>query len=868
MPTPSPDQPTLLIVDDDDAVRSTLGKIFSGDHEVLFASDGAEALHLLEREGARPHLILLDIRMPGPDGYEVCARIQDHPELALVPVVFVTALDSDHDRQRALEVGGSGYVSKPFEPEELRAEVGSILEASEGWGDLAATADGPRSEGEAATSDREEAPVWERLTPAGFEAFKERVAANRELDEEQRARLAEIGPQELYELGPALTMSDEQLARHLARHLELEFVPRILADDVALGRLPRAFCRNHLTLPRTDGSAVAANPFDPHLLDALHRSLWKHRKPTLALAPRSRIVEVFERRPSSDTASDGVERILRLDRAQEEGASEAQRRASELLRSAIVEQASDVHLEPKEDHSLVRFRVDGEMEDVRTLSLEDTARIVSRLKALADMDIAERRKPQDGAVRATLGERGFKLRLATSSTPAGESLVIRILEPDADPVPLDALGMTEEQAHAVREAAARSQGTILVVGPTGSGKSTTVFTVLSSIDAERRSLLTVEDPVEYTIPKAKQQQVNERAGLDFESLLKSAMRQDPDILFLGEVRDAFSANSVLDFASSGHLTISTLHAANAATAVFRLERLGVKRGAMAEALSLVVAQKLLRVLCPECKEESAPTEEERTLLARFTADVPERVARPRGCPSCRDTGYQGRTGVYEVLDFDHTLVRMVREGDSVAELRRHAADRGDLLISDHAIRKVRDLQVALEDAATQVLLEDRERKDQPRGGEAHQVEEADSGPDVIVEEEGGQNQNAGADAGKTSATVLVVEDEAVTRRLLMGILEEGGYEVVSASDGVEALMRLGEGDVDAVVSDMSMPNMDGETLLDMISEKGLNVPVLLVTGSVSEEQEALLLGKGAEDFLEKPVRGDVLLARLRKVLAR
>ena len=276
--------------------------------------------------------------------------------------------------------------------------------------------------------------------------------------------------------------------------------------------------------------------------------------------------------------------------------------ADSIVEKAVTQRASDIHLEPKATQSVVRFRIDGEMQEMFTMKKKLGAQVISRFKALAGLDIAERRRPQDGAVESTIDGRTFKMRLATTSTPDGECLIIRLLEPEARVKMLQELGMNEEQTRILEGLATRDHGLILIVGPTGSGKTTTIYSVLGNIDCQTRSLISVEDPVEYRIPFANQQQVNEKAGITYESLLRSVMRQDPDIMYQGEVRDNYSAKMAMDFASTGHLTITSMHTANATTAIFRLERLGISRAIMADSIICVVAQRLIKKLCIHCKK--------------------------------------------------------------------------------------------------------------------------------------------------------------------------------------------------------------------------------------------------------------------------
>ncbi len=609
-------RPRLLVVDDDKVVRRSLKGIVGGMYEMLEAEGGEEALRLLEDDRTRPDLILLDVRMPGMDGYEVCAKIQERDDLAYIPVIFVTSLGSEEDRKKAFALGGAAYVHKPFEGDAILEEVARQLETQGTWRSLRA-------------SGRRSRP-W--LLPSTFVAFKQYLEAQRNASRTQAAACDAVRPLDVYELGGILRLPNDQLARYMSHFLGLPYANRFYAEDVGLGVLPKAFCESNLVLPLRDRTIVLSNPFDGELMHTLDQTLWHAAETKIALAEPERIRLLLEEPSEGILGPIGVgfrTISLEAERQEDVGETDALTLVGDVLREAVQERASDVHIEPKEHGALIRFRIDGDMQDIRTIGSSHVAKMLSRLKALAGMDIAERRKPQDGALMASLKDRRYKLRLATSSTTGGETIVIRILDPDAEARPLEELGMTDAQSSLVRELASRSQGTILVVGPTGSGKSTTIFTLLTTVDGQTRSIMSVEDPVEYRIPYANQQQVNQRAGVTFEALLKSAVRQDPDILFLGEVRDPFSARAVLEFASSGHLTISSLHSSNATTAIFRLERLGIERGAMADSIAAVVAQKLLKKLCTECKRVEETTAKEAELLRRFTTDVPETLGVPR-----------------------------------------------------------------------------------------------------------------------------------------------------------------------------------------------------------------------------------------------
>ncbi|MEJ2568862.1 MAG: ATPase, T2SS/T4P/T4SS family, partial [candidate division WOR-3 bacterium] len=434
-------------------------------------------------------------------------------------------------------------------------------------------------------------------------------------------------------------------------------------------------------------------------------------------------------------------------------------------------------IEPKKDESIVRFRIDGDMIDHVSIKKKTSQMVISRLKLLAGLDIAERRRPQDGSFAREIAGGVYNFRLATTSTPNGESVVIRILKPYAKPKNLTELGMTDKQAITLTNSGNQHYGMILVVGGTGSGKTTTVYSLLSQIDAETRSLMSVEDPVEYRIPSANQQQVNEKAGINFDDLLKSSV------------------------------SISTLHTSNATSAIFRLERLGVTRLQMSESLLCIVAQKLIKKPCQACSKIVHISEEQKRLLEPFTADIPKRVLKVMGCPKCNNTGYYGREGVYEVLKFDEQIIEEIRRGTSISQIRHLFKEKGYYLLADHAIEKIRNLIFTPEDVYKKVLVEE----STPKKAEKSTPDEK-SVPEEKKEPLIGETAES-KDKGKT---ILVVEDDDDSRNLISRFLTNAGYIVTLAEDGAAALLDIGKQDFDLIISDVNMPNLGGFPLMSII----------------------------------------------------
>ncbi len=785
-------RPLIVSVEDDASMRALLERILvNGGYEVRPFADGDSALEWLKT--GRPDLILTDVMMPGATGYEFCAKLQADPELALIPVIFLTALDTAQDKARALAAGGVDHLTKPIVKKTLLEIIAKHAGTKRQW-----------------------AGLKEGLVAAAWAPDARRPAF-------ATARLA-------------------------AESAGLPYLANINPETIRLGVLPAPFCRKNQVIAISDekGPAfVVGDAFNRELFGLLGRYAADGAAPRIIVTEPANIALLLKR-PDQER----LKTRLGSDR-EEVPIAEI---AGHLLDSAVYERASDIHIEPKADGTVVRFRIDGDLREVHRLKTQTGLQLITRFKAQGRLDIADRRKPQDGSMELEIDGRAFILRLATTCTPAGESLILRLLEPWVKPKPLEELGMSPQQVKHMVEFAHRNHGLIVIAGPTGSGKTTTIYSLLQHIDCRKRSLISVEDPVEYRIPSANQQQVDEKAGLTFEALLKSSLRQDPDILFLGEMRDPFSAKMAIDFASTGHLTISSVHTTNATTAIFRLERIGVTRGAMADSILGVIAQKLLKRLCPHCKKTGPATEEERAWFAPFTDDVPAVLARPVGCVKCGGTGFLGREGIYEIVKFYPEISDMIRRDVPISQIRDFARERGDILIVDHAIEKVRALLFDGRNVYENVLLEESEYRKAPKAAPPISPKAPSKPPAIIM------------DSGPGTAKILVAEDDADTRALIARVLENQGYAVTTAADGIEALARLGEGAFDLILSDVNMPNLDGLKLMELKEQKSIATPVIFFTAE--EEGEARALALGAEDYIKKPVAKDVIVARVRRALER
>ncbi|HKE40556.1 MAG TPA: type II secretion system ATPase GspE [Casimicrobiaceae bacterium] len=347
-----------------------------------------------------------------------------------------------------------------------------------------------------------------------------------------------------------------------------------------------------------------------------------------------------------------------------------------LLLQALRERASDIHFEPYEARSVVRFRIDGELRDVIEPPRALHAALVSRLKVMASLDIAEKRLPQDGRMALKLGDKSVDVRVSTLPTGPGERVVLRLLDKDAARLDLAALGMSEATLDTVDRLIREPHGIVLVTGPTGSGKTTTLYAAMSRLPRGVLNIMTVEDPIEFALDGVGQTQVNPRIELSFARSLRSILRQDPDIIMIGEIRDLETAQIAVQASLTGHLVLATLHTNDAASAVTRLADMGIEPYLLASSLLGVLAQRLVRCLCPECRQAEAPTAGEGALLSKLALPTSQRLYRPEGCAACGQSGYKGRTGIYELILIDETMRRLIHDRAGEPALREACARAG------------------------------------------------------------------------------------------------------------------------------------------------------------------------------------------------
>ena len=499
-------------------------------------------------------------------------------------------------------------------------------------------------------------------------------------------------------------LSETQLVAALASQVGMEFVDLddFNVDRAAVTTVPASLCRRHTVLPvafRGGALLVAmADPGNVMAVDDLRSVSGMQVKPVVAVYDNLlRAIDRYCR--ADDEIEDLAESFEEVETDETDlsnlgniGEDDAPivRYVNLLVTQAISDRASDIHVEPGEKDLLVRVRIDGVLHEVQRSPKQIQSGVISRIKIMSDIDIAERRKPQDGRMSVNHNGRKIDLRVATLPTVWGEKVVMRILDNSTASLDLRDLSFLDDNFAIYQESYTKPYGMILVTGPTGSGKSTTLYATLNAVARPEINVITVEDPVEYRLPGINQVQVNPKAGLTFASALRSILRSDPDVVLLGEIRDHETAQIAIEAALTGHLVLSTLHTNDAPSAITRLIEMGIEPFLVGSALDAVVAQRLARKLCDKCKEPYQPTPEE-LLGARFPwlegEPIPE-LFRPVGCPTCSKTGYRGRIALHEVMAITEDIERHAVAHSSAADIAATARQQGMITLREDGWRKV------------------------------------------------------------------------------------------------------------------------------------------------------------------------------------
>lgn len=534
------------------------------------------------------------------------------------------------------------------------------------------------------------------------------------LTEEQLEQALTVHRERGIKLGDALIqlkfLRTEDILKALSVQLGFPYENKINIEDIPtdlISELPINYAKKNEVLPlRKEGTAIVvaiANPSDYFIIDDLRVIFSTEIKPVIASsyeiinainAAYNRTTETGEEAMNeldesmTEIDSDFNEPVDLLDASDE---APIIRLVNSLLFRAVKQKASDIHIEPFEKELVVRFRIDGVLYDVMHPPKRAQSSITSRVKIMAGLNIAEKRLPQDGRIRIKIAGKDIDIRVSTIPAAFGESVVMRLLDKSSVLLELDILGLWGRNLELINELIHRRNGILLVTGPTGSGKTTTLYAALSKINSKELKIITIEDPIEYQLTGVNQVQVNPKIELTFATGLRSFLRQDPDVIMVGEIRDRETAEIAIQASLTGHLVISTLHTNDAPSSITRLIDMGVEPFLVSSSLIGIVAQRLVRTVCKDCAKKYIPTEEELSEIGVTSKDLGGRqIYKPVGCPICMETGYSGRTGIHEFMVMNDDIRQKIMQGADASTIRKVAIDFGMISLRDDAARKVMD----------------------------------------------------------------------------------------------------------------------------------------------------------------------------------
>jgi type IV pilus assembly protein PilB len=626
---------------------------------------------------------------------------------------------------------------------------------------------------------------------------------------------------------------------------EVADLEHAVSSELAVRLVPERIARRYFVVPlQVDNRTLTYATSQPFNAEAERDVAFAcGRRTHIVVATRSAVLEALDRCYPKLRELDVLANRLRSEKAVVENLDQGDGTKSEsvvidlcnhLIGRAVEVGASDVHVECGSTGTLVRYRICGVLEPVLTLPADVSQPIRNRFKIMARADIAVRHKPQDGAFRLKVNGRPIDVRLSSLPTVDGEKLVMRVIDSHSPLQTLDRLGYDPETLARLERALSRPDGLVLVTGPTGSGKTTALYAALGHLRTGRTNIVSVEDPVERTVPGVTQIPVNARAGNTFPAVLRSLLRQDPNVIMVGEVRDAEVAQIVGQAAYTGHLVLTSMHTVDTATAITRLTNLGLEPFKIAECLSAVLAQRLLRSLCPYCKKVNNEFEAHRLGAEHHLAAVPASAG--PGCEHCKHTGYGGRVPIAELLTPSDELRDAIVRGATAHEIRAAMRASGTPNMRDHAMRLVADGVTSI-DEVNRVLAED--------------VDDAQA-------------------TNRTRSRVLITDDEPITRMLVKLLLERENFEVLEASNGKQAVDIATRERPDLMIIDLNMPEMDGYEAIARLRRDitMATLPIMVLTSEEGPGVENRVLELGADDYIIKPFDPAVLLSRVHGVFRR
>jgi len=696
-------------------------------------------------------------------------------------------------------------------------------------------------------------------------------------------------------------VGEAELLAAMSARCRLPIADLTTANSYTRDALPEALARRYsvIAIKVTDSlmEVATGNPFDVGAEQSLAFATGREVRMALAAPPRilDKIDELY-----GVPVGEGVSKLIAgmddldvqniedtpVDADEELAAQEALSRpiiklVDVLLADGITSRASDIHIESSESAVVVRYRIDGVLRQAMTIPRKAGIPLISRIKIISGLDIADRLRPQDGRARVAVNGKPVDLRISTLPATHGEKVVIRILDTQQTMLELSTLGMHEDDQQLIRDLLNHKEGVILCTGPTGSGKTTTLYACIREILAEGINIVTVEDPVEYRLGKnIVQVQVNEKQGLTFSTALRSILRQDPDVVLVGEIRDIETSQIAIQASLTGHLVLSTLHTNDAPNTVTRLVDMGMEPFKLGAALRGVIAQRLMRRLCPHCR---AP-QDVASIPPRIKPYLPAGAAlyRGTGCSQCSQTGYHGRFSIVEILVVSPEIERLVGSSATAEQIGRAARAEGMRTLFECGLRHVLEGKSSIEELLRVADVPNIRGArpaatfDGPAGvaapgahvpfaPPAPRPEQLLEGIELVDDSHSGEHAVAAP-----RATVLLVEDEDTLRRVMRDLLEQEGYAVCEARDGAEALEQVDRFAPDVVLLDLNLPNVDGYTVLAQLRSRPAtrNLPVLVLSARGDEDNEVRVLRLGATDFLTKPFRPRALSARVEATLSR
>jgi type IV pilus assembly protein PilB len=726
-------------------------------------------------------------------------------------------------------------------------------------------------------------------TSRGRKRIGECLIEARLIDQETLSKALEIQKSQKKKIGQILiemgVADDVTIAKALAGQLKIPFVrleKKTISEEV-IKLVPAELAENYLLIPieLQDKKLVVAmaNPLEFNALDDLR--FVTHMSIQIAVSPELDILDAIDRhypKPGMEkvfyTGADetnAVELIRPVETEEKDllrlmsiaELPPTVKLANSILADAIKLNASDVHIEPQKTAVIIRYRIDGIMREIMQTDKHVHASLVSRVKILSNMDISIRRKPQDGHAQVRYGDDTYDLRVSSIPTSYGEKLTIRILNLKTATKGFEDLGLSGRELEILTKAIRVPQGIILVTGPTGSGKSSTLYACLNKVNTPTVNIVTVEDPIEFDIKGISQIEINTAAGVTFASSLRSILRQDPDVVMVGEIRDGETAAIALQAAQTGHLVFSTLHTNDAPAAVTRLLDLGVEPFLITDALLMVAGQRLVRAICPHCKIPDP-------LNVQFINQLPIDLRNVKdttfwkgaGCEKCQYTGYSGRIGIYEVMQITPAVKGIIADGVSALKIKNVALKEGFRPMSldgiDKAMNGLTTIEEVFRVAPPESETAAQEYVATPEPGE----EKPDDEPPAI--------ETSFSIKIVKPKKILIADDNQIIIKLLVNMLESDNYHVVSADNGLDALKLAHKEKPDLIITDYLMPQMDGMELIRKIKSQISTrmIPIIMLTAKDGVDSEVAVIDAGADDYITKPLNAKLILTRVARLLQR